>query len=179
MTLFELFHHKWAMPVLAEVFEPGGGRFAALTKKLGASQGAMRQTLAHLVEIGLLEKDSLYGHPLRPEFNLTRVGKNVAQKCRNLSPHLQDHPSLADSKWAIATIAELGSRRRFSELRDALPSATDRALSQALKTCLQAQVAVRKVTDDFPPTTQYELADGTEDLLQAVRELQECLKALD
>lgn len=176
MTLFQLFHHKWAMPLLAAIHEEGGGRFASLVRQLGASPGGIRQTLAHLQEIGLVEKEAAYGHPLRPEFGLTKPGRRIAEKCALLRQACAPFPKLEDSKWTIAILAELGDGRRFSEIRERMPHATDRALSHALKHGLQLGVIHRQVSGGFPPTTTYSLADGTEGLMQAVLDLKACLK---
>jgi DNA-binding HxlR family transcriptional regulator len=156
-----LFHHKWAMPVLAEFHAKGGGRFVALARVLGASQGAIRQTLEFLVLQGWVKKDEMYGHPLRPEYLLTEKGRMLAKACAELHELLGEVEldGLAESKWATALV--LGAAKgpvRFSELRAGFPDATDRALSQALKLCLASGAMTRTVdTESRPPTPWYGL----------------------
>ena len=48
-----LFHHRWSIPVLAQLHRSSGSRFVTLAKGLGVSRESLRQTLGALVEAGL------------------------------------------------------------------------------------------------------------------------------
>ena len=72
-SLVALCHHRWSLPVLAEIGRTRGTRFATLTGRLGVTGESLRRTLAYLQEEGLVERNPGYGHPLRPEYLLTRA----------------------------------------------------------------------------------------------------------
>ena len=67
-SLVALCHHRWSLPVLAEIGRTRGSRFATLTGRLGVTGESLRRTLAYLQEKGLVERNEGYGHPLRPEY---------------------------------------------------------------------------------------------------------------
>lgn len=124
-------------------------------RSLGASEGAMKKTLSFLMEAGWVEKNPGYGHPLRPEYILTKEGKPLAEACSNLVDGLAES-SLLDGKWQLPALSLLESDASFGEIRSRLPGATDRAISLALKSLMANGAIQRTVTEDFPPQARYQ-----------------------
>jgi len=168
--LISLCHHRWSLPVLAEVGRTGGSRFATLTARLGVTGESLRRTLAYLQDEGLVERNPGYGHPLRPEYVLTAAGRAVAPRVRRLHAALAGHEDVVLKKWSLPVLAELDRPRRFSELRARLP-ATPRALAIALKDLENAGLVRRTVTSDHPPQVRYAAARSAQRIAAAAREI--------
>ena len=158
------------MPVLAEIARTRGSRFATLAGRLGIAGESLRRTLAYLLEEGLVERNPGYGHPLRPEYLLTRRGKIVAPHVRRLVEELGGREEVGLKKWSLPILAELDEPRRFSELRAALP-ASPRALALALKDLQAARLVRRRVTDEYPPQVRYEATRAARPIAAAARAL--------
>ena len=159
MSILDLVHHRWALPLLTELHASGGGsRFVPLLHALGASRESLRQTLASLLDAGLVERNPGYGHPLRPEYVLTTRGGRIAPACAALVAALRraDVEYVGLKKWSIPVLLELASERRFAELRETL-GASPRALTLALKDLGDAGLVERRVHDGYPPTSSYRL----------------------
>ena len=170
-TLAHLSHHRWTLPVLAEIDRTHGSRFATLAGRLGVSGESLRRTLAALVDEGLVARNPGHGHPLRPEYVLTLSGGVVAPACRSVLEALGPHEAVGLKKWSLPVLAELEGPRRFSELRAALPEATARALTLTLKDLAAAGLVRRTVTDAYPPAVVYEPAPAARSLVEAARAL--------
>jgi DNA-binding HxlR family transcriptional regulator len=168
--LVALCHHRWSLPVLAEIGRTGGSRFATLTGRLGVAGESLRRTLAYLQDAGLVERNPGYGHPLRPEYVLTERGRRVAPHGQKLLAELAGHVDVGLKKWSLPVLAELRGPRRFSELRAALP-VTARALALALKDLEDDGLVRRTVIDDRPPQTRYEAAPAARAIVRAARRL--------
>ena len=159
-SLVELFHFRWAVPILAELHRQRGSRFVTLVRMLGLSRETLRQTLTALIDAGLVARNPGYGHPLRPEYVLTERGWAVADACRPLIEALRRRnlEDVALKKWSMPVLAALTHEpRRFSELRLDLAGISPRALTLALKDLESAGLVERRVTDDYPPATVYRL----------------------
>lgn len=169
--LLTLCHHRWSLPVVAEIGRTGGGRFATLSGRLGVTGESLRRTLAYLGDQGLLERNPGYGHPLRPEYILTARGRELAPRCSDVLTALAGHEDVGLKKWSLPVLSELTQPRRFSELRAALPEASPRALALALKDLAAAGLIRRTVTDEYPPQVSYEAAAGVTRLVRAARRL--------
>jgi DNA-binding HxlR family transcriptional regulator len=167
--LIALFHHRWAAPVLAELERQKGSRFATLVGILGLGRESLRRTLDALIALGLVERNPGYGHPLRPEYVLTAAGAEAAARCRRLLDALGDDRDLALRKWSLPVLVALERAGRFSELRDALPGVTPRALALTLKD-LQAAGLVERVVEDaaYPPTVRYTATRAARPLQRAL-----------
>jgi DNA-binding HxlR family transcriptional regulator len=153
--LVDLFHHRWSAPVLAELERQKGGRFASLSRGLGVGSDSLRRTLDGLFELGLVARNPGYGHPLRPEYVLTELGRDVGRRCRRLVALLDGHAEVALRKWSLPILVALERPSRFSELRAQLPGITGRALAIALKELGAAGLVERRVEDAYPPTAVY------------------------
>jgi DNA-binding HxlR family transcriptional regulator len=155
-----LFHNRWSVPILAELHRQRGSRFVTLARTLGMSRESLRRTLGALMDRGLVVRNPGYGHPLRPEYLLTRAGAAIAVSCEPLVDAIRRRglEEVGFKKWSMPVVYALASEpRRFSELRDELPSISPRALALALKDLEGAGLIERRVTSDYPPATIYRL----------------------
>ena len=172
-TLVALFHNRWSVPILAELHRQRGSRFVTLTRTLGMSRESLRRTLAALIAGGLVGRNPGYGHPLRPEYVLTRNGEKLARACGPLVERLRER-ELEDvglKKWSMPVVHALGERpRRFSEVRETLEGISPRALALALKDLEAAGIVDRRVTDDYPPATVYRLTRTGRSLATLLRQ---------
>ncbi len=158
---FELFHHRWAIPTLATLFELGGGaKFITLQRRLGASRDSLNRTLVALVESRLVARNPGYGHPMRPEYVLTTSGNQVAPACAALVEMLERF-GIADvglKKWSLPVAYALATAGgRFNRARAVLGEITPRALAHALRDLQKAGVVERLLVDENPPRTEYKL----------------------
>ena len=169
-SLVVLSHHRWSLPVLAEIGRTSGSRFATLLGRLGVTGESLRRTLGYLQGEGLVERNPGYGHPLRPEYVLTRNGKIVLPHARLILRALAGHEEVCLKKWSLPVLAELGEPRRFSELRAALP-ASPRALTLALKELQADRLVRRSVTAEYPPQVRYEATRRARRIVHAARAL--------
>ncbi len=124
----------WAIPVLSSLHVGVPGRQAALLTATGASRTSFAQSMDHLIEIGLLERNPGHGHPLRPEFRLTQLGisaARLANKIQNVSK--DEDQDLLRRSWTLPILVSLQTPRHFSDIKRNLLTITDRALSQSLR----------------------------------------------
>jgi len=150
-----LTHHRWALPVLAEIERTRGSRFVTLSRRLGVGGDSLRRTLAALQAEGLVERNPGYGHPLRPEYVLTARGAAVAPRCAALVAAARGREDVLLKKWSLPVLAQLEQPRRFSELRTLLGAVTPRSLALTLRELEAAGLVRREVTDDYPPGVLY------------------------
>ncbi|SRR5260221_8583596 len=135
--LARLFHRQWALPMLVGFFR---------RKPVTVARQTYNDTLAALAEQGLVTRDG----------TLTTRGQKVAERGEALLGAVEKSGGLR--KWSLPILHALGSRpRRFGELKAALPGATPRALSMALKDLSAAGLVDRRVLDGYPPRTEYVL----------------------
>ncbi len=156
-----LFHHRWITPILAELHLGAGAKFVTLIRRLGIPRDSLQRTLAILIDKGWVMRNPGHGHPLRPEYILTSAGESLGARCFELMEelHTTSLTTVARKKWSMPVIAALNhGPLRFSELRALLEGVTPRALTLCLKQLVHAQVVARYVSQDYPPTTTYELS---------------------
>jgi DNA-binding HxlR family transcriptional regulator len=151
--LIALFHHRWAPPALVLIADRGGVRFVELQRKLGVGRDSLRRALDALIELGYVARNPGYGHPLRPEYTITRAGTTAAAVARPTVRSPSRETLLR--KWSVPVLAALSEPRRFSELRAALPGVTPRALALALRDLERARLVRREVLPTRPPSTVY------------------------
>jgi len=158
-ALANLFHHRWAVPALAALHELGGGaKLVTLFNNVGATRDSMRRTLAGLLDLGLVMRNPGYGHPMRPEFLLTKKGKRVAKPCAALWQTVQalDAQPVAFKKWAMPALSTIGAAgERFGEIASGLGGVTPRALAQTLQELQKAGIIERRLKDGAPPYAEY------------------------
>ncbi len=124
--------YRWCAPIAAALHDHD--RFSTLLSATGISRNALSRTLARLEALGIMVRNTGYGHPLRPEYALTDYGKIVSAECRALLGRIR--PSERDiilKKWSMPCICVArpdGSS--FTDIRRTLPAITPRALSLAI-----------------------------------------------
>ncbi|OKL42751.1 transcriptional regulator [Pseudovibrio exalbescens] len=155
--LVNITSRAWAMPILSSLHSGVAGRQAPLLAATGASRTAFAQSMEHLIELGLIERNPGHGHPLRPEFRLTQLGGAVAAIAHKIhSVSTEEDRWLLRRSWTVPVLTSLHTPRHFSEIRRNLPTITDRALSQSLKS-MEARNWVRRSVDGAarPPRSIY------------------------
>lgn len=158
--LAKLVHHRWNILVIAELYRQSGAKFVTLNHSLEASRGSLSAALKHLIELGVVVKNTGHGHPMRPEYLLTAKGLAIGAECMTLVRILKrrNELDLAFNKWTLPLVVAIGDRTlRFNELRSSLDDATPRAITMGLKSLLHHGWASRRLIDDFPPTAGYKL----------------------
>ncbi len=124
----------WSIPILAHFHQGVPGRQATLLTATGAGRTAFAQSMKHLIEIGLAERNPGHGHPLRPEFRLTKTGKIAAKMAWGIyqSTEARDHDIIRKS-WTLPILSTLQKPSYFSDIKRNLHAVTDRALAQSLR----------------------------------------------
>ena len=147
----------WTLPILSSLHVGVAGRQATLLAATGASRTAFAQSMDHLIKSGLLERNPGYGHPLRPEFRLTQLGKEaaaIADKIQRVSS--EDDQSLLRKSWTLPVLTSLQKPSHFNEIKRNLHTITDRALSQTLKSMEVRDWVHRRVDQTArPPRSIY------------------------
>ncbi|WP_417250783.1 winged helix-turn-helix transcriptional regulator [Celeribacter sp.] len=155
--LVNITSRAWALPILSSLHSGVAGRQAPLLVATGASRTAFAQSMDHLIELGLLERTPGYGHPLRPEFRLTQLGKAAAAIAHRIDDvSSEDDWALLRRSWTLPVLTSLHTPSHFSDIKRNLPTITDRALSQSLKS-MEARDWVYRSVDGAsrPPRSTY------------------------
>lgn len=142
----------WSLPILARLSDGTPGRQAPLLKATGATRTAFAQSLDHLIKLCLLERNPGHGHPLRPEFRLTQMGKEAASLALKIDKIVGDSDrDLLRKAWTLPVLMVLKEPRYFGDIRRTLDPITDRALSQSLRTMEDRSWVQREVDDRARP----------------------------
>jgi DNA-binding HxlR family transcriptional regulator len=152
--------HRWAVPVLALLQAQSGARFVVMLNQLGLARESLVRTLEAAIMQGWVMRNPGHGHPLRPEYILTPAGKRLAAVCESIvaAQGKIAVPQAALTRWSLPLI-HLVSRghNRFNMMERALGGANPRALTLSLKSLIGNNLLARKVVDDYPPITNYQL----------------------
>ena len=173
-SLVELAHHRWNIPIIAELYRQSGAKFVTLANTLGVSRGSLSASLDDLIELGFVVRNFGHGHPMRPEYLLTDAGNAIGRECLSLRYLLRrrQEEGMAYRKWTLPLVAAIGDEtRRFNEVQIILPAASPRAITLGLKTMLAERWAQRSVIDDFPPTAAYALLPKGRSVLGHITQL--------
>ena len=133
--LVKVTSRAWSLTILALMHRGTPGRQASLLSACGAGRTAFSQSLWHLIDLELLEKNPGHGHPLRPEFRLTAAGTEIARIADRIEDRV-DQPSehaLLRRAWTVPVLTVCHKPRYFGEIKGHLAPISDRALSQSLK----------------------------------------------
>jgi DNA-binding HxlR family transcriptional regulator len=167
--LIALCHHRWSIPILAELHRDNGAKFVTLVERLKISRDALSRTLEALIQLGLIKRNTGYGHPLRPEYILSTSGKQIGQDALELLHHLQqlEAANTGLKKWTLPILHAIHHHiNRFSSLRQTLPSLSPRALTLTLQDleqltwlkrqdgCYELSKIGTKLADTLEPVTQ-------------------------
>lgn len=158
--LIELVHHRWNIPIVAELYSRSGAKFVTLVNSLGVSRGSLSASLDDLIGLGLVRRNPGHGHPMRPEYLLTDAGAEIGDQCLSLTRLMRkrNESELAFRKWTLPLVAAIGGEvRRFNEVRSRLRDATPRAVTLGLKSLLGQEWAQRSLLDEYPPAAGYRL----------------------
>lgn len=173
--LVKLCSRSWALTALGLMADGVPGRTSPLAAAAGCGRSAMHSSVAHLVEIGLLERNPGYGHPLRSEFRLTARGETLASWAFGLNSLLvlDTDRYLIRGKWTLALISCLPQETRYGELRRQLQPVTDRALSQSLSQLTDRHWVSRHVSGErCPPSVSYRLEGAGHEVYHHLASLQ-------
>ena len=133
-TLVKLTSRAWSLEILALLHAGVPGRQAPLLAATSASRTSFAASLEHLVQLRLLERNPGHGHPLRPEFRLTRNGVKIAETASRIVKAVPDDREFAllRRSWTVPILALTDTPKRFSTIKSDLATITDRALSTSL-----------------------------------------------
>lgn len=164
-------HHRWNLPVVAELHATGGAKYVTLLNRLGVGRSSLSATLEALIGLGMVRRNTGVGHPMRPEYLLTETGRSIGADCRALLRIIRRHDGAGTllAKWSLPVLAAIGpGRHRFGELRACLPGASPRALSLTLKALENGAWVDHELIEAHPPTVAYGLAPQSWPVHQAL-----------
>jgi DNA-binding HxlR family transcriptional regulator len=160
--LVKLTARAWCLEILSALHSGVPGRQAPLLASIEAGRTAFAQSMGHLVELGVLERNPGYGHPLRPEFRLTAVGRHMAMAAHEIVGMVADPKAsgLLRRNWTVPVLAVTCQPKRFNQMKVSLGTITDRALSQSLEHLQDQGWLARDVDlDARPPFSLYRAAN--------------------
>ncbi len=161
----------WSLNILALMHSGIPGRQATLLSASGAGRTAFAQSLHHLIDLKLLEKNPGHGHPLRPEYRLTPIGVQIAiiASAINTTATLASERALLRRAWTIPVLIASREPCCFKDIKKELVPITDRALSQSLKQLQTQHWIIRKVDAEIrPPRPLYKATNIGALICQAV-----------
>lgn len=169
-----LFHRMYAVPLIACLYREKGAKFVTLVHRLGAGRDTISMTIRYLAARGIVQRNPGYGHPMRPEYTLTRHGMTLGPACAELldAVHALDIDHIAFRKWPMPVVTAIGTgTARFSDVLHRLDGITPRALTGALRDLDASRVVDRRVTDSWPPRPEYAVGAVGEALLPSLERL--------
>ena len=156
--LVNLCSRAWSLTALSLIANGTPARVSPLASTAGCGRTSMGVSVRHLLELGILERNPGHGHPLRPEFQLTTHGEDIAEWAAQLSDMINtdQHKLLLRQKWPLPLLHNLPKEKRYSDLRRELRPVTDRALSNCLSQLRTGNLITRHVSNlRSPPEVSY------------------------
>lgn len=134
IDLVKLTERAWSLEILAALHRGVPGRQAPLIAATGAGRTAFGQSLQHLLDLGILERNPGHGHPLRPEFRMTARGAALGGAADAMLQAADGAAGqgLLRRRWTVPVLSVARKPRRFSDIRGDVGQVTDRALSQTI-----------------------------------------------
>ena len=160
--LVKISARAWSLRILALMHRGVPGRQASLLAATNAGRTAFVQSLMHLIDLELLERNPGHGHPVRPEYRLTPLGIEVAATAHRIDTAVPESPqaTLMRRTWTVPILTVIGTPRSFSAIKTSLPAITDRALSLSLKQLQKQHWLCRSVdVRQNPPRASYRAAN--------------------
>jgi DNA-binding HxlR family transcriptional regulator len=156
--LISLSQHRWLPQLLAELGRSRGARFVELIHRLQISRESLSRTLESAVAQGWVVRNPGHGHPLRPEYVLTETGVTLSMRCEHIV-RAETKMGIAMNRWSrpILHVIDMGERR-YSAIARHLPGSNPRALTQSLKSLVEAQLVQRIIVAEYPPVAEYWLS---------------------
>lgn len=170
-TLVKLTSRAWSLNILALLHAKVPGRQAPLLAATNASRTAFAASLAHLIELGMIERNPGHGHPLRPEFRLTPTGIEAASVASRIitTVRTEDETRLLRKTWTVPVLALAGTPHRFSAIKSGLTIITDRALSSSLHQLEERNWIRRDIdTAERMPFPTYQAVNAGKEISRAV-----------
>lgn len=164
---YQIFHYRWDIPLLAEMFRTNGAKFITLANRCGISRGVLKTSLTRLIASGLIAENPGYGHPMRPEYILTEAGKAIGPFCVAFLQEgaKREVTEVFRNKWSCPAIIATGDETiRFNALKKQLSPVTSRALSSTLKLLQDHDCMTTTRLDISPPANSYALSRKTRGL---------------
>lgn len=161
-TLVQVTSKAWSLRALALMHAGVPGRQAPLIAAAGASRTSFVNSLTHLMELGLLERNPGHGHPLRPEFRLTEAGRALAPLAHRIDALAREAPAqaLLRKAWTVPLLAVTHEPVAFSRIKGRLAPISDRALSVALANLQDRHWIARNVDVAQRPPRPLYVAQG-------------------
>jgi DNA-binding HxlR family transcriptional regulator len=165
--ILNLIQYKWANPIILFLLEKNGSKLVTIQKTLSISRDSLRRTLGILVDKELIQRNSGYGHPMRPEYVLTKQGAIIGKDLLNhkeLFKNVNYFKLIGSSKWTLQTLLKLKKHSQFNDLKKQV-QITSRSLSLTLKNLEEQNYVTRKIESNYPPTISYLLSRKAEKVL--------------
>lgn len=163
--------NRWAVPVMALLSREGGARFAVIARAFDLSHHSLARCLEYLRVAGWVIPNPGHGHPLRPEYLLSDMGRPIGAVCERIAAKRERLAlSAADlPRWSLPIVAGLAPDwTRFGELQARLRPVSPRALSQTLQAMIGHDLVRRRLEDRYPPVALYGLTGRGKDLAGAI-----------
>lgn len=172
-NVIALCHHRWSVPLMAELHRRAGAKFVELVRGVRLSRDSLSRTLDALIRQGVVMRNPGYGHPMRPEYVLTAAGATLGPIAQRLMGHLRalEVEDVVLRKWSIPVLLVLcQGEGRYSSIKASLPGVSPRALTQTLKDLQKAGLLQRVVLETYPPTVHYQLTPLGQSLRTVLRD---------
>ena len=158
--LIQLSAQRWLTPLLADIAGHNGARFAELLHRLELPRDSLVRALTAAQQLGWVVRNTGHGHPLRPEYVLTKQGEGIAMRASKIMAARAQLGLVPGSmtRWGLPLVTGIAQGHdRFSTLARRLPPANPRALAQGLTALDQQRLIDKRPISDRAATHHYVL----------------------